>query len=78
MIKDLQEIEQKALCLPATERELLANHLFQSVHNQELNEVDSAWLSLAEDRWNSYQSNPHLGITKNDFFTDIRKSLGWT
>ena len=78
MTSEAREIEQKALSLPAAERELLANHLFQSVHNQELSENDEAWLSLAEERWNAYRSKPETGIEKKEFFNQIRKSLGWT
>ena len=51
--------------------------LNKSVHNQELNENDEAWLTIAEERWNSYKSNPDLGIKKEEFFSQIRDSLGW-
>jgi putative addiction module component (TIGR02574 family) len=64
MTSEAREIEQKALSLSTLERESLANHLFQSVHNQELSEIDEAWLSLAEERWNAYQANPQSGIEK--------------
>lgn len=77
MTNEAREIEEKALSLPAEDRETLANHLFQSVHNQELNENDEAWLTIAEERWNSYKSNPDLGIKKEEFFSQIRDSLGW-
>ena len=78
MTNEAREIEQKALSLPAADREALANHLFQSVHDQELSDVDEAWLSLAEERWLSYSSNPESDIEKKAFFAEIRDSLGWT
>ena len=78
MTSEAREIEQQALSLPAAEREVLANHLFQSVHNQELSEIDEVWLSLAEERWNAYRDNPEEGIEKKAFFSKIRDSLGWT
>jgi putative addiction module component (TIGR02574 family) len=78
MTIEAQEIERKALSLSASEREMLANHLFQSVHSQEISEIDEAWLSLAEERWNAYRENPESGIEKKAFFTQIRNSLGWT
>ncbi len=78
MTNRAHDIEQKALSLPAAEREALANHLFQSVHNQELSETDEAWLALAEERWKTYQANPESGIEKTLFFSQIRDSLGWT
>ena len=77
MTNEAREIEQKALSLPAADREALANHLFQSVHSQELNEVDEAWLVVAEERWNAYQANPEQGIEKKVFFSQVRDSLGW-
>jgi len=77
MNNQAHEIERKALSLSAIEREQLANHLFQSVHNQELSENDQTWLSLAEERWNGYQADPANGIEKKAFFTQIRDSLGW-
>jgi putative addiction module component (TIGR02574 family) len=78
MTTEAQEIERKALSLSALERETLANHLFQSVHSQEISEIDEAWLSLAEERWNAYRENSESGIEKKAFFTQIRSSLGWT
>ena len=78
MTSEAREIEKQALSLSTEEREILANHLFQSVHNQELSEVDEAWLSLAEERWNAYSKNPETGIEKKVFFSQIRDSLGWT
>ena len=78
MNNEAREIEKKALSLSVVEREQLANHLFQSVHNQELSENDESWLSLAEERWNSYKADPSKGIEKKVFFTQIRDSLGWT
>ncbi len=77
MTNEAREIEEKALSLPAADREALANNLFQSVHNQELSENDEAWLAVAEERWNSYRANPDLGIEKKAFFSQVRDSLGW-
>ena len=78
MTNEAQEIEQRALSLSAADREALANHLFQSVHNQELNEIDEAWLSLAEERWRLFKSKPESGIDREAFFSQVRDSLGWT
>lgn len=77
MTNEAREIKRKALSLPTAEREILANHLFQSIHNQELSDVDEAWLSLAEERWNTYRKNPEATIEKKAFFSQIRDSLGW-
>ncbi len=77
MANETREIQRRALSLPAAEREALANNLFQSVHNQELTENDEAWLTLAEERWLSFQSSPESGVDKRAFFAGIRDSLGW-
>ncbi len=77
MTVDARKIEQEALSLSTLERETLANHLFQSVHNQEISEIDEAWLSLAEERWNAYRENPESGIERKVFFSQVRSSLGW-
>lgn len=77
MNNEAREIEKKALSLSVVEREQLASQLFQSVHNQELSDIDREWLSLAEERWNSYTANPDQGIEKKAFFTQIRDALGW-
>ena len=78
MNSQVREIEEEALSLPPIEREKLANQLFRSLHNQELNENDEAWLSLAKERWNRYKTNPAEGLDKNTFFAQIRDSLGWS
>jgi hypothetical protein len=70
MTTDAREIERKALSLSASEREMLANHLFHSFHNQKIREIDEAWLLLAAEKWNTYQENPESGIEKNAFFSD--------
>ncbi|MCH6259058.1 addiction module protein [Puniceicoccaceae bacterium K14] len=77
MNNEAREIERKALSLSVIEREQLANNLFQSVHNQELSDNDREWLSLAEERWNSYRADSSKGIEKKAFFSQIRDSLGW-
>ena len=78
MTNEAREIEEKALSLPVAEREALANQLFQSVHNQKINENDEAWLAVAEERWNAYKADPDLGMEKKAFFSQVRDSLGWT
>ena len=77
MSTTLEEIEEKARQLPASEREKLAQKLFESVHNQELTDVDETWLTVAEDRFLAYQSGRDLGIDEKEFFTRVHRNLGW-
>jgi putative addiction module component (TIGR02574 family) len=74
----LKEIEAAALKLSTHERELLANHLFQSIHIKELTAIDNAWLDESEKRYKEFLKDPSSGIPHTDhFFNDIRSELGW-
>ncbi|MBN2164592.1 MAG: addiction module protein [Pontiellaceae bacterium] len=64
----LKEIEEKASELSVSERELLASHLFQSVHNCELSELESEWLDVAEMRFNALMDGSDKGIEETEFF----------
>ncbi|WP_269540460.1 addiction module protein [Cerasicoccus fimbriatus] len=54
--------------LSAADREALANYLLQSVHNAELNELDTEWIAVAEERFNALVSGKDSGIPEKDFF----------
>jgi len=73
----LEKIEKQAFQLPAEERELLANHLFQSVHPTNLTDVDEAWLALADERYQAYRTGKEAALTPTEFFDAIEKELGW-
>lgn len=73
----MNEIEKSARRLPATERERLAQKLFESVHNKDITNVDEAWLAVAEDRSEAYRSGKDLGIDEASFFSKIEEDLGW-
>lgn len=73
----VKEIEKSARRLSAQEREILASRLFESVHNKELNDIDKAWLAVAETRSNAYLAKIDPGITEEDFFDRIEKNSGW-
>ena len=64
----LQELEKKANELSIADREVLANHLFQSVHNRELTELEGEWLAVAEQRFNALVDGSDKGIGESDFF----------
>ena len=77
MSPELRELEEKALSLSVAEREKLASELLHSVHNQELNDTDEAWLAVAEERYEAFRSGKDIGIPEKDFFEKIRQKLGW-
>ncbi len=74
----MAEIEEIARKLPAAERERLAQKLIESVHNQELNEVDIAWMDVAAQRFENYRTGKDTGVPESDFFAQVEKDLGWT
>ncbi len=73
----LQELEAEARRLPTAEREQLACRIFESVHNQDLTDVDEAWLTIAEERFNAYLSGEDAGMDEDAFFKEIGKLLEW-
>lgn len=73
----LLEIEKEALRLPAADRERLASDIFKSVHGQTVNEVDQAWLELAEERYQSLMLGDDSGIAGQDFFEKVEGKLQW-
>ena len=74
----LKEIAAAALKLPSEARELLANHLFQSIHTKELTAIDNAWLDESEKRYQEFLKDTSSGIPHTDqFFNDIRSELEW-
>lgn len=73
----LKEIEEKALLLPPTEREVLAERLLHSLDNEYLTDVDEAWIQEAERRYQQYQNDKSRGILGDKVFDNIRRELGW-
>jgi len=71
----LAEVEVSAQKLTPAERERLAQKLFESVHNQELTEVDMAWIELAEARFEKLCSGEDKGLSEDEFFIQARKTL---
>jgi hypothetical protein len=74
----LQEIEKAALQLTPREREALASHLLQSIHQKDLTPIDLAWLEVAEKEYQEYLKDPSSAVPYTDhFFDDLRSELGW-
>jgi hypothetical protein len=74
---NIAEVEENAIRLTAAEREVLAKKLFDSVHNQELTEVDLAWLDIAETRLQKLRSGEDDGLNEAEFFSKVQNDLGW-
>ena len=77
MALSIKELEKEALQLSALEREKLASNLLQSTYNKELTNIDEAWLSVAEERYDALASGTDSGITESEFFKKVEAKLGW-
>lgn len=69
MSESLEIIRKKALKLSPAERERLATHLFESVHYQELNEIDKAWFEIAEQRYQNFKTGKAKGLSETEFWS---------
>ncbi|MCZ6674548.1 MAG: addiction module protein [Verrucomicrobia bacterium] len=77
MALSIKELEREALQLTASEREKLASSLLQSTNNQEISDIDKAWLLVAEERYQALKSGQDEGISESDFLKKIEANLGW-
>ena len=77
MALSIKELEREALQLSALEREKLASNLFQSTYNKEITDIDKAWLSVAEKRYDALISGADSGISESEFFKKVEAKLGW-
>jgi putative addiction module component (TIGR02574 family) len=76
MAKLLEEIQAEALRLSAEDRETLAGALLQSLDDAPLGEIDEAWISEAERRYEEWRTGKTSAIAGETFFSDLRRELG--
>lgn len=77
MSSTVRDIESQARQLPLPEREQLAKLIFESLHHQEINDVDRDWIAVAEERMNAYRSGKDPGLTEDAFLRTVGNELGW-
>ena len=75
MSPQLPDIERRALCLPAKDRETLAERLMQSLENSPLNQVEEAWVKEAERRFTAWRAGRRKGIPAAQAIRRLRKDL---
>lgn len=73
----LHEIEEQALRLPPTDRELLVERLLESLRQETEMKIEPAWLAEATKRYRDYKEGRVEGIPSEGFFAGIRQELGW-
>ena len=69
MIALLEELEKKSQELPVNEREILANYILHSVHDQELTPLENEWLEIAEKRFNALWMDQIMVLVKPNSFS---------
>ena len=75
MSPQVREIERKAIRLPATEREALAERLMRSLDDLPLSEVEEAWVAEAERRFAAWRRGARKGIPAARALKQLRKAL---
>ncbi len=71
MPSELKEIEDRALRLPADERERLASQLFRSLNEEVMTATEGAWLEVAEKRFQALKDGTDSGLSESEFFAAL-------
>ncbi len=76
MSPQVREIEQKAIRLPASEREALAERLMRSLDDLPLSEVEEAWVAEAERRFAAWRRGERQAVPAKRALRELRKAIG--
>jgi len=71
----LKRIEHDALSLSQQERAFLADRLLSSLDGPALNDIDIAWITEAERRYQEYKEGKRKGIPANEVFDEADQIL---
>lgn len=71
----LKKIEHDALRLSIQERAFLADRLLSSLDGEDLNDIDAAWLDVAETRYREYKNGKRPGTTAQEVFAEADRML---
>ncbi len=71
----LKKIECEVFSLPPQERAFLADRLLSSLDENSLSEVDEAWVTEAERRYQEYKQGKRPGIPAGKVFEEAEKLL---
>jgi len=75
MAAPAEVIEKKALSLPREDKTRLIMHLLESIDERpgaEPRQVEDAWLTEANRRYQAYLRGEELAIPAEDVFSDLR------
>ena len=77
MSSNVQEIEEKALKLSHSERAILAEHLIQSLEDQEDDpDIERLWIEEAERRYKEYKEGKVKAKPAELVFKDAYSRIG--
>lgn len=75
MHSKLEKLEHEALSLSRQQRAFLADRLLSSLDGDVLNDVDTAWIVEAEQRYKEYKEGKRQGIAAQDVFAEADRML---
>lgn len=75
MSQTLEELELRALQLPAEQKARLALHLLESLEPADSGDVEDAWRREAESRLNAVASGTAQTISADDVFAKLERRL---
>ena len=71
----LDKLENEVLSLPSQERAFLADRLLSSLDGDTLSDVDAAWITEAEQRYQKYKDGKRPGVDAKEVFAEADRIL---
>ena len=75
MLPKIKELEKQAIRLPTPERAKLAEHLINSLDEEEDPDAERLWIEESERRYQKYKQGKVKAKTANKVFKDARSKL---
>jgi putative addiction module component (TIGR02574 family) len=75
MSAKLEKLEHEALSLSRQQRAFLADRLLSSLDGDVLNDIDTAWIVEAEQRYKAYKEGKRQGVAAQDVFAEADRML---
>ena len=70
-----KRIENEALSLSTQERAFLADRLLSSLGENNLTDIDAAWIAEAERRYEEYKQGKRPGISADQVFAEADRII---
>ncbi len=71
----LDKLENEVLSLPTQERAFLADRLLSSLDGDTLSDLDAAWITEAERRYQKYKDGKRPGVEAKEVFAEADRVL---